>query len=79
MLLSQGWTDEIDSNWDPTLTLFIGGMTLIRGQFEAFIGYWQAIASLLVYTMKTVLQLAYITGMWHVLAGKKFLEMHHTV
>ena len=54
-------------------------MTLIRGQFEAFVGYWQVMASLLVYTMKTVLKLVYITGMWPVLADRKFLEMHLTV
>ena len=58
----QGWTDGMDS--DSVLTLFIGGMTLIWAPLEVFIGYCQIIASLIVYAIKTIMQIVYITGMY---------------
>ena len=74
-----GWTDGMDSNSDPALTLFIGVMTLIRCQHEASIGYLKVMASLIVYAIKTIMQIVYITGMWSKLADRKFLEMHCTI
>ena len=59
---------------DPALTLFIGVMTLIRGLHEAFTDYWQIMASLIVYDIKTIMEIVYITGMWSVLADRKFLK-----
>ena len=50
-------------------------MTLIRDLHEAFLGYWQVMASLIVYAIKTIMQIVqYITDMWSVLAERKFLQ-----
>ena len=68
----QGWTDGMDL--DPALTLLIGVMTFIRGLHEAFIDYQQVMASLIVYGIKTIIQIVYIMGMWSVLADRKFLK-----
>ena len=64
---------------DPGLILFIGVMTLIRGLNEAFIGYWQVMASLIVYDIKTIMETVYITGTWSVLADRKFLNALYNV
>ena len=63
----QRWTDGMESDWGPVLTLYIGDITVIRGLLEDFIGYYQVIANLIVYRW-----LVYKTSYVHFLAKPCF-------
>ena len=75
----QGWTDWMDSYLGPSLNLFFGVMTLIRDLLEDFICYKEVMACLIVYAIKTIMQIVYITGMWSVLANGNSLNTLHSV
>ena len=64
----QGWTDGMDPDSDPDLSLFIAVMTLVMGVMSLFIGIMTLIRSLVLRLMASLIvhapQIVYITGMW---------------
>ena len=64
----QGWTDGMDPDSDPDLSLFIAVMTLVIGVMPLFIGIMTLIRGLVLRLMASLIvhapQIVYITGMW---------------
>ena len=64
----QGWTDGMDPDSDPDLSLFIAVMTLVIGVMPLFIGIMTLIRGLVLRLMASLTvhapQIVYITGMW---------------
>ena len=64
----QGWTDGMDPDSDPDLSLFIAVMTLVIGVMSLFIGIMTLIRGLVLRLMASLIvhapQIVYITGMW---------------
>ena len=64
----QGWTDVMDPDSDPDLSLFIAVMTLVIGVMPLFIGIMTLIRGLVLRLMASLIvhapQIVYITGMW---------------
>ena len=64
----QGWTDGMDPDLDPDLSLFIAVMTLVIGVMTLFIGIMTLIRGLVLRLMASLIvhapQIVYITGMW---------------
>ena len=58
----QGWTDGMDPDSDPDLSLLIAVMTLVIGVMSLFIGIMTLIRGLVLRLMAP--QIVYITGMW---------------
>ena len=64
----QGWTDGMDPDSDPDLSLFIAVMTLVIGVISLFIGIMTLIRGLVLRLIASFIvhapQIVYITGMW---------------
>ena len=64
----QEWTDGMDPDSDPDLSLFIAVMTLVIGVMSLFIGIMILIRGLVLRLMASLIvhapQVVYITGMW---------------
>ena len=64
----QGWTDGMDPDSDPDLSLFIAVMTLVIGVMSLFIGIMTLIRGLVLRLMASLIvhapQIVYITCMW---------------
>ena len=64
----QGWTDGMDPDSDPDLSLLIAVMTLVIGVMSLFIGIMTLIRGLVLRLMASLIvhapQIVYITGKW---------------
>ena len=64
----QGWTDRMDPDSDPDLSLVIAVMTLVIGVMTLFIGIMSLIRGLVLRLMASLIvhatQVVYIAGMW---------------
>ena len=64
----QGWTNGMDPDSDPDLSLFIAVMTLVIGVMSLFIGIMTLIRGLVLRLMASLIvhapQIVYIMGMW---------------
>ena len=64
----QGWTDGMDPDSDPDLSLFIAVISLVIGVMSLFIGIMTLIRGLVLRLMAILIvhapQIVYITGMW---------------
>ena len=64
----QGWTDGMDPDSDPDLSLLIAVTTLVIGVLSLFIGIMTLIRGLVLRLMASLIehvpQIVYITGMW---------------